>query len=81
MLWLPIITGQRAPSTLFFFIRFGFVIFVLVFVFLGVFFVVVFVLCFVLYVFAFSWSEVLVRRRGFANIYTGKAAVAAVQPS
>ena len=38
-------------------------------------------LCFVLYVFAFSWSEVLVRLRGFANIYTGKAAVAAVQPS
>ena len=76
MLWLPIITGQRAPSTLFFFFRFGFVN--LVFVFLDVFFVVVLVL---FYVFAFSWSEVLVRLRGFANIYTRKAALAAVQPS
>ena len=52
--------------------------FILVFVFLGVFFVVVLVL---FYVFAFSWSEVLVRLRGFANIYTRKAALAAVQPS
>ena len=46
VLWLPIITGQWAQSTFFFLIRFGFVIFVLVFVFWGVFFAVVFVLCF-----------------------------------
>ena len=49
------------------------------FVFLGVCVLVVVLVLF--YVFAFSWSEVLVRLRGFANIYTRKAALAAVQPS